>query len=156
MQAFDLARTHVEHAFGAACEDAAFYLRFSCYQVFDLQIQGRELGNEAVGGCGHHHQIARIGMFLHQRDGRRWDAAHDLRGQKRLAQRLPLRAAAASQRAHVKAGELLHAHCARFVARFHIGIAGGKLSAVQHALLNQELAPQHITVARQEGVVQIE
>ena len=156
MQPGHLALPHIEDAGSLTSEHALFQPWIGRQQMLNPQVNGRQLGQKTVGGCGQHHQVPCIQMAIHQIHRRARNTRHDGGSQKRLAQRLPFFGRPPSQRSHVKVGELFKAHGADLVTGLHIRVTRSEGAALQHAFVNQEIAPQRITVARQQCVVEVE
>ena len=154
VQARDLARAHVERSCGPPGEASFNDLRLRRDQMLDAEMRGRELGDVAIGRRRHHAQIAAMPLDEIHRVPR--DARHDPVAQEFAPHRFQFLQRAAFERSHEKPRELLRADRARLVARLHLGVARGELLRIEQSALHQEVAPQHVAVAREQRVVQIE
>ena len=157
LQPRHLAVAHVGPAQRAAGEAAVGAdLAFGADQVVDAQRRGRGLGDEAVGGRAQQQLVALAPVLVQQRARADVQLRQHAGLHEALAQRLPLRRAAAGQGADVEVAEVLHRHRAGAVVALHLRVARREARAVEHAFVDQEAAPELVAVAVQQRVVEVE
>jgi len=113
-------------------------------------------GDEAVGRGDHGAQLARIQVAPHQRACRRADHGRNAAAHELGMPAFQLLGRVCGERPQREAEEFVDVERARLVLLVELGVLCLVLLALQHPLVDEELAPLVIGVARKQRIVEIE